>query len=95
MIEGYEASGLDLSDEIEPLLLVLQHRLSVHALEDGKKLRDIALDIGSVDAFSGRKEDTMVSADCLVYVHAMRVHGMSDAGGDVNRSARWYNLSLR
>ncbi|KAM7536755.1 hypothetical protein Aperf_G00000081049 [Anoplocephala perfoliata] len=36
------------------------HYLSVHALETGEKLRDIPVDLGSISAFSGRKEDTMV-----------------------------------
>ncbi|VDL44498.1 unnamed protein product [Hymenolepis diminuta] len=36
------------------------HNLSVHALESGKKKRDIPVDIGSISAFSGRKEDTLI-----------------------------------
>ncbi|VDN98342.1 unnamed protein product [Rodentolepis nana] len=36
------------------------HSLSVHALESGKRKRNIPVDIGSISAFSGRKEDTLV-----------------------------------
>ncbi|KAM3172623.1 hypothetical protein ACTXT7_014153 [Hymenolepis weldensis] len=36
------------------------HNLSVHALESGKKKRDIPVDKGSISAFSGRKEDTLI-----------------------------------
>ncbi|VDO00362.1 unnamed protein product [Rodentolepis nana] len=36
------------------------HNLSVHDLESGKRKRNIPVDIGSISAFSGRKEDTSI-----------------------------------
>lgn len=57
-----------------------QHNLSVHTLESGKKKRDIPVDIGSISAFSGRKEDTLVSSilSLMVIVYKLNISSFVD-----------------